>query len=76
VEALPTPKEEISKIQHLNIKIQTTLVGEEIRTIEKNIDIETISFGVNWDYNIVVRETNIYKDIKYYHFISVMLQRF
>jgi hypothetical protein len=35
---------------------------------------KTIGFCVDWDYNTVVRETNVYKDIKYYHFISVILQ--
>jgi hypothetical protein len=32
VEAIPTLKKEISKIQHLEIKPQTELAGEEIRT--------------------------------------------
>jgi hypothetical protein len=32
VEALPTPKEKISKIQHMDIKPQIELVGEEIET--------------------------------------------
>jgi hypothetical protein len=31
VEAIPTPKEEISKIQHLKIEPQIELVGEEIK---------------------------------------------
>jgi hypothetical protein len=30
VEAIPTPKEEISKVQYLEIKPQIELVGEEI----------------------------------------------
>jgi hypothetical protein len=30
VEALPTPKEEISKIQHQNTERQIELMGEEI----------------------------------------------
>jgi hypothetical protein len=34
------------------------------------------SFYVDWDYNIVVRETNVYKDIEYYHFIFIILQGF
>jgi hypothetical protein len=32
MEVIPTPKEEISKIQHLEIKPQTKLMEEEIRT--------------------------------------------
>jgi len=35
VEALPTLKKEISKIQNLDIKPQIELVGEEIRNVEK-----------------------------------------
>jgi hypothetical protein len=42
VEAIPTPEEEISKIQHLEIKPQTKLVGEEIGIVEQNIDIEPL----------------------------------
>jgi len=42
LEAIPTPKDEISKIQHLEIKPQTELVGEEIGTIQQNIDIEPL----------------------------------
>jgi hypothetical protein len=34
--------EEISKIQHLNIEPQIELVGEEIGTIEQNIDIKPL----------------------------------
>jgi len=37
---------------------------------------KSIGFYVDWDYNIVVGEINVYKDIKYYHFIFVMLQGF
>jgi hypothetical protein len=40
VEVIPTPEEKISKIQHLEIKPQTELVGEEIGTVEQNVDIE------------------------------------
>jgi hypothetical protein len=42
VEVILTPKEAISKIQHLEIKPQTKLVGEEIGTIDQNIDIEQL----------------------------------
>jgi hypothetical protein len=45
VEAIPTPEEEISKIQHLDIKPQTKLVGEEVRTIEQNVNIEPLVFS-------------------------------
>ncbi len=44
MEATTTPKEEISKIQHLEIESQTELVGEEIGTAEQNIDIEPLVF--------------------------------
>jgi hypothetical protein len=37
---------------------------------------KTIGFNVNWDYNNVVGETYVYKDIKYYHFNSIILQGF
>ncbi len=36
----------------------------------------TIGFCVDWDYNIVVRVIDVYKDINYYHFISIILQGF
>jgi hypothetical protein len=39
-------------------------------------DIDTTRTSVVWDYNIVVGKTYVYKDIKYYHFISVILQGF
>jgi hypothetical protein len=39
VEAIPTPKEKISKIQHLEIEPQIELVGEEIKIAEQNIYI-------------------------------------
>jgi hypothetical protein len=39
VEAILAPKEEISKIQHLDIKPQIELMGEEIRIVEQNINI-------------------------------------
>jgi hypothetical protein len=42
VEALSTPKEDISKIQHLDIKPQTKLVGEEIKTTKQNINIKAL----------------------------------
>jgi hypothetical protein len=42
VEAILAPKEKISKIQHLEIEPQTKLVGEEIRTTKKNVDIEPL----------------------------------
>jgi hypothetical protein len=44
VETLPTPKEEISKIQHLDIKPQTKLMGEGIGTTEQNINIKPLVF--------------------------------
>ncbi len=44
MEAIPAPKEAISKIQHLEIKPQTKLVGEEIGTTEQNMDIEPLVF--------------------------------
>jgi hypothetical protein len=37
-----TLEEDISKIQHLEIEPQIELMGEEIRTIEQNIDIEPL----------------------------------
>jgi hypothetical protein len=40
VEAFPTPKKEISKIQHLEIKPQTKLVGEEIGIAKQNVNIK------------------------------------
>jgi hypothetical protein len=42
MEVIPTPKKEISKIQHLEIKPQTELMGEEIGFAEKNVDIEPL----------------------------------
>ncbi len=39
MEALLTPIEEISKVQHLDIEPQTELLGEEIGIVEQNIDI-------------------------------------
>jgi hypothetical protein len=44
VEVILTPKEEISKIQHLEIEPQIELVGEEIRTTKQNVDIEPLFF--------------------------------
>jgi hypothetical protein len=42
VEAILAPKEEIFKIQHLEIKPQTKLVREDIRNAEQNVDIEPL----------------------------------
>jgi hypothetical protein len=42
VEAFPTPKEKISKIQHLDIEPQIELVGEEIRIAKQNVDIKPL----------------------------------
>jgi len=42
VEAIPAPEEEIFKIQHLEIKPQTKLMGEEIRITKRNIDIKPL----------------------------------
>jgi hypothetical protein len=33
---------------------------------------KTIGFYIDWDYNIVVYKKNVYKDIKYYHFIYII----
>jgi len=44
VEAFLTLEEEISKIQHLDIKPQTKLVGEEIGIVEQNVDIQPLVF--------------------------------
>jgi hypothetical protein len=44
VEAIPTPKEEISKIQHSEIVPQIELMGEEIKTMEQKVDIESLVF--------------------------------
>ncbi len=42
MEVILALEKEISKTQHLDIKPQTKLVGEEIRTIEQNVDIEPL----------------------------------
>ncbi len=42
MEVIPTLEEKISMIQHLEIKPQTELVGEEIGIAEQNIDIEPL----------------------------------
>jgi hypothetical protein len=42
LEAILAPKEERSKIQHLNIKPQTKLVEEEIGIVEQNVDIKPL----------------------------------
>jgi hypothetical protein len=44
VEAIPTPEEEISKIQHLQIKPQIELVGEEIRIAKQNVNTQPLVF--------------------------------
>jgi hypothetical protein len=44
VEAFLSPKEKISKIQYLDIEPSTKLVGEEIGTLEQNVDIEPLVF--------------------------------
>jgi hypothetical protein len=44
VDTFLAPKEEISKIKHLDIEQQTKLLGEEIGTVEQNIDIEPLVF--------------------------------
>jgi hypothetical protein len=44
VEAIPVPEKVIFKIQHLEIKPQTKLVGEEIRTAKQNVDIKRLVF--------------------------------
>ncbi len=40
MEAIIAPKEEISKIQHLEIEPQTKLVGEEIKNAKQNVNIK------------------------------------
>jgi hypothetical protein len=42
VEAIPTPKEKISKIQYLEIKAQIKLMGEEIGTTKQHVDIKPL----------------------------------
>jgi hypothetical protein len=44
VDVILTPKEEISKIQHLDIEPQTELVGEEIKNAKQNVDIKPLDF--------------------------------
>jgi hypothetical protein len=44
VEAILVLEEVISKIQHLEIKPQTKLVGEEIGTAKQNVDIKQLVF--------------------------------
>jgi len=44
VEAIPTPKKEISKIQHLEIKTHTKLVGVDIRTTKPKVDKKPLVF--------------------------------
>ncbi len=42
MEAILTPEEEVSKIQHLEIKPQTKLVGEDNRIGEPEVDIKPL----------------------------------
>ncbi len=42
MEVIPTPKEEISKIQHLEIKPQIELMGEEIGTTKQHVDVKPL----------------------------------
>ncbi len=42
MEAIPALKEEISKIQHLEIKPQIELVGEDIKNAEQNINTDPL----------------------------------
>jgi len=44
VEAFLTPEKKKSKIQHLDIKPQTKLMGEEIGTVEQNVDMEPLVY--------------------------------
>jgi hypothetical protein len=44
VEVIPTLKEEISKIQHLEIEPQTELMGEEIGIAEQTVNIEPLIY--------------------------------
>ncbi len=44
MEAIPALKEKISKMQHLDIEPQIELVGEEIGTIEHNVDIKPLVY--------------------------------
>jgi len=44
VEAFPTLEKKISKIQHLDIKPQTELVGEEIGNVEQKVDIKPLVY--------------------------------
>ncbi len=44
MEVIPTLKEKISKIQHLEIEPQTKLVEEEIRITEQNVNRKPLVF--------------------------------
>jgi hypothetical protein len=44
MEAILALEEEISNIQHLEIEPQIELMGEEIRTIKRNIDMEPVAY--------------------------------
>jgi hypothetical protein len=44
VEAILALEEKISKIQHLEIEPQIKLIGEEIKTIKQNVDMEPLVF--------------------------------
>jgi hypothetical protein len=42
VEAIPTLKEKVSKIYHMEIEPHIELMGEENKTIEPKVDIEPL----------------------------------
>jgi hypothetical protein len=44
VEVFSTPKENIFKIQHLDIEPQTELVGEKIGIGKQNVDIKSLIY--------------------------------
>jgi len=44
VEAILALEEKISKIQHLEIKPQIELVGEEIKIVKQNVNIKPLIF--------------------------------
>ncbi len=44
MEAFLTTGKKKSKIQHLDIKPQIELMGEEIGTVEQNVDIEPLVY--------------------------------
>ncbi len=65
-------------IQDLTSGHRTTnwISGGGVRNCRTKCRYRTTSLYVYWDYNIVVRETYVHKDIEYYHFIYVILQGF